>query len=108
MLNHVLLELFCLKGSDENVNENRPQYCKSTDNNPSYSCLKNDCPYLAYTTCENTLCYINELSEMEDGILFGGEMVKDKSFENSLNRWKEISLKTIQDAYKKYMDSDPV
>lgn len=104
MLNHILLELYCLKDIDENVNADRPQYCKSTDNNPAYTCLCNDCPYLAYTTCENTLCYINEASEMEDGILFGGEMLKDGDFDASLKRWREISLKKIQDAYKQYME----
>lgn len=106
VLNHILLELYCLKESDENVNADRPQYCISTDSTPSYACLKNNCPYLAYTTCENTLCYINGLSEMEDGILFGGEMVKDNAFDDSLIRWKKISLKVIQDAYKQYMESD--
>lgn len=104
MLNHVLLELFCLKETDENVNKNRPSYCNSADNNPSYACLKYDCPYLAFTSCENTLCYINELSEMEDGILFGGEMVKDGNIDVLLKRWKEISLEKIQDAYSQYME----
>lgn len=104
MLNHVLLELYCLQDVDTNVNEDRPQYCQSADNSPSYNCLLNGCPYLDYTTCENTLCYINEASEMEEGISLGGEMVKDGDFKASLKRWRDISLKKIQDAYNQYKE----
>ena len=105
MLNHILLELYCLQDIDTNANADRPQYCQSADNCPSYACLMNGCPYLDFTTCENTLCYINEASEMEEGISLGAEMVKDGAFDASLKRWRDISLKKILEAYKQYMET---
>lgn len=105
MINHILLELYCLRGNDSNPDTIRPSCCPSAAGVPTYACLINECPNLDYTTCENTLCYINETSEMEAGISLGGEMIDNRDYDASLIQWKEISLKSIDAAYRQYMDS---
>lgn len=103
MINRILLELYCLKDADSNSELDRPQYCQSAINKPSYFCLLKNCPFLDYTTCENTLCYINEESEMEEGISLGGEMLNGDDFDHLIKRWKECSLNAIDDAYERHM-----
>lgn len=75
-----------------------------TGKGPNYLCLKNNCKFLDYTTCENTFCYINEKSEMEEGISFGGEMIKNNVNED-VDNWKKISLKKIEEGYMEYMNN---
>ncbi|MBS6447329.1 MAG: hypothetical protein KH382_07035 [Clostridiales bacterium] len=95
-MNHILLELYCLKEDGE--------VCCSNIKGPNYLCLKNNCKFLDYTTCENTFCYINEKSEMEEGISFGGEMIKNNVNED-VDNWKKISLKKIEEGYMEYMNN---
>ncbi len=94
-MNHILLELYCLKKNNE--------VCCLNFGKPNYLCLKNNCKCLDYTTCENTLCYINEKSEMEEGISFGGEMIKNNNGKD-IDNWKKISLKKINEGYEDYMN----
>ena len=103
MFNHILLEVFCLKDTDEHAEKARPEYCKSEENNPSYACLLHGCPFHAFTSCENTLCYINERSEVEEGVLFGGEMESKDDNAECLKRWKKISVEAVKAAYEEYM-----
>ena len=95
-MNHILLELYCLKEDGE--------VCCSNIKGPNYLCLKNNCKFLDYTTCENTFCYINVKSEMEEGISFGGEMIKNNGHED-VDNWKKISLKKIEEGYMEYMNN---
>lgn len=102
MINHVLLEIFCMKDADYNTDKPLPEYC-TAQNAPSYECLFRNCPYLAFTSCENTLCYINEKAEMEEGILFGGDMETDGDNTQNLELWKQISLDAVNASYESYM-----
>ncbi|MBE6949075.1 MAG: hypothetical protein E7456_04440 [Ruminococcaceae bacterium] len=102
MINHILLEVFCLKNADFNVNKPLPKYCANADC-PSYECIRRKCPFLDFTSCENTLCYINEKSEMEEGILFGGDMESDGDNKHNIERWKQISFNAIIASYEEYM-----
>lgn len=102
MLNHILLEVFCLKETDQNADKPLPEYCTAKDC-PSYECLLRKCPFLDFTSCENSLCYINEKSEMEAGILFGGDMESGGDRTQNLNLWKGISIDAVNRAYETYM-----
>ena len=59
-----------------------------------------------FTTCENTLCYIGENSDVEYGISFGGEMVAGSKCESQLKeKWQSTALRKIDEAYGDYMDT---
>jgi hypothetical protein len=96
------LEVFCLKAAEENEGKPLPEYCNAPKV-PSYECLRRKCPYLDFTSCENTLCYINERSEIETGILFGGDMECEGDNTQNLNIWKTISIDAVNASYEKYM-----
>lgn len=102
MLNHVLLEIFCLKDTDRNQDKDLPEFCPEVCV-PGYHCLQHRCPFLDFTSCENTLCYINEKSEMEAGFLFGGDMKISENSSEELNLWKSISVDAVNGAYEAYM-----
>lgn len=102
MINHILLEVYCLKNTDFNVKKPLPEYCANADC-PSYECLRRKCPFLDFTSCENTLCYINQKAEMEKGIIFGGDMETDGDNAQNIKYWKQISADTIIAAYEDYM-----
>ena len=102
MLNHVLLEIFCLKETYDNHSKPLPPFCPAADT-PGYHCLYHRCPFLDFTSCENTLCYINENAEMEEGILFGGEMESAGHEPEELELWKHISVDAVNRAYETYM-----
>ena len=57
-----------------------------------------------FTSCENVLCYVNERSEVEEGVFFGGEMMKAGDDARLLELWKKISLEKIERAYEAYME----
>ena len=74
------------------------------DFHPGFWCLWNSCPYMDFTSCENGLCYVNERSEVEEGVFFGGEMMKAGDDARLLELWKKISLEKIERAYEAYME----
>lgn len=102
MLNHVLLEVFCLKNTDANVDAPRPDFCQNKGEYVSYHCLFNKCPYASFTSCENTLCYIGPDSSMEEGILFGGDM-EEGNADVGVDQWREIAIAKINEAYEEFM-----
>ena len=102
MINHILLEVFCMKNTDFNVDKPLPEYCVEQDC-PSYECLRRKCPFLDFTSCENALCYVNEKAEVEEGILFGGDMETEGDNTQNLERWKQISTDAVNRSYETYM-----
>ena len=109
--NHVLLEVFCLKNIDANVCKPRPEFCTAAEDpeypgdwEPGYGCLFHKCPFVDFTSCENTLCYINEKSEMEHGILFGGDMGCEDDTAG-IERWKKMSIDAVERTYQEFMKS---
>ena len=103
MMSHVLLEVFCTKNFDRNVKAPLPDFCPGNGCRPSYHCLSHRCPYLDFTSCENTLCYIGKQSDMECGILFGGDM-EEGNPAVGLDAWQEIAKAKIEEAYDQYME----
>ena len=103
MLNHVLLEVFCFKNTDANADTPCPEFCRNKGKYASYHCLVNRCPYLDFTSCENTLCYIGHESDMERGILFGGDMEAGNP-SVGIEQWREISIGKINEAYEQFME----
>lgn len=101
-MNHIFLEVFCMKDADCNTNKPLPEFCTERGN-PSYECLRSNCPFFDFTSCENTLCYINEKAEMETGILFGGDMETDGDNTQNLELWKRISVDAVNASYQAYM-----
>ena len=104
-INHVLLELWCLKKIDEHAHKPYPAFCTGTaapdypdDREPNFNCLRCKCPFVDFTTCEDTFCYINEKSEMEHGILFDYESYPDK-----VGRWKQMSVEAVDRTYDELM-----
>jgi hypothetical protein len=110
-MNQLLIEMYCLKRLElnDNISKPTPPFCQGDYESPSYNCLKNSCPFLAHATCENTLCYINEKSEVEYGITYGGEMCPTSALDDegieamSIEQWKRISSEVISNAYDQYM-----
>ena len=99
MYNHILLEVYCLKGTDENEAKKRPDFCTSTDCQPQYNCITNKCPFMAFTSCENALCYLNQSSETDVIISLG----EDSYTTEQLLLWKQISHKKIDEAYDEFL-----
>ena len=103
MLNHVLLEVFCLKDTDRFAQEPIPADCPSGGAYASYRCLRKKCKYLDFTSCEDTLCYIGPESDMQHGILFGGNM-EDGDPAVGVDQWREIAITKINEAYEQFME----
>ena len=104
-MNQILLELFCMKKTDKCIDAPLPSFCQNNTDIPSYHCLANGCKYVDFTTCENTLCYVGNCSDVEYGISFGGEMVQKSDCENLLKeKWKSISVRKIDEAYDEYLN----
>ena len=97
MFNHILIEAYCLKKDNDKTD------CP-VDYIPQYSCLFNRCPYLGFTSHENAFCYVNEKSEAEYSIAYGGEMITPKlSVESAILLWKQISKNKIEEGYQEYL-----
>ena len=110
-INHVLLELWCLKKIDEHAHKPYPPFCTGAadpnypdDREPNFNCLRCKCPFVDFTTCEDTFCYINEKSEMEHGILFGGDMGGEDDTAG-IERWKNMSIDAVERTYQEFMKS---
>lgn len=103
MLNHVLLEVVCMKNSDCYADDPIPDYCRTKCEYACYHCLLNSCKYLDFTSCENTLCYIGEDSDMEHGILFGGDMEEGEPT-IGVDEWRRIAFAKIDEAYHQFME----
>lgn len=100
MLNHLLLEVFCLK-----ENENVPYDCCSENRIPKYECLRRKCPYIAFTSCENAFCYADEYAEANEVISLGGEMLSNTvDLQTARKIWQEICNQKIVEAYEVYME----
>ena len=99
-INHVLLEVYCTKNWDYKGNNEKPfpAFCRNQGEYASYDCLFNRCPFVDFTSCEHTLCYINEKSEMEYGILFDYEQYPD-----DVERWKQMSVEAVDRTYEEFM-----
>ena len=104
MINHLLLEIICLKSTIEptdNTSNNTvcPECCT-----PNYSCLSQRCPYLVFTSHENALCYVGEKSITEEIISLGGDMLPCSMEEQTAQKaWQDISCRKILEAYDEYM-----
>ena len=103
MLNHVLLEVFCLKDTDRFAGESLPADCPTKGTYAGYHCLHSKCKYLDFTSCEDTLCYIGPESDMQHGILFGGDM-EDGDPTVGVDQWREIAIAKINEAYEQFME----
>lgn len=101
MTNHILIEAFCFCDKNEDgtcVYANRP--------GPTYSCMFEKCPHFAYTSCEDSLCFINSQSHSDEIISLGGEMIPDGvSEEHAKALWRDISLRKLNEAYDEYMQA---
>lgn len=97
MINHVLLELFCLKSRDDKTKE-----CNLDC--PAYECLVKKCPYCSFTSHENALCYVDNLANASHIISLGGEMLPDTiNKQKAEELWEGISTRAIDSAYEEYM-----
>ena len=96
MYNHILLEVYCTKEHEENINKAAPEFCKSSERIPNYYCLLNTCPFASFTSHENALCYIDNKSQASKIISLGNE-----SGEN-LSLWEQICSEKIKEAHKEY------
>lgn len=103
MLNHVLLEVFCLKNTDRYADDPLPVDCKTKGAYASYHCLCSSCKYLDFTSCEDALCYIGPDSDMEHGILYGGDM-EEGNPGVGIQQWREIAIAKIDEAYHQFME----
>ncbi len=99
-INHVLLEVFCRK--ELYPEEPFPSFCPTKGKYAAYPCLFNKCPYVAFTSCEDTLCYIGRASDEVYGISFGGDMEENTSAAG-VEAWEKISIAKIDEAYEEFM-----
>ena len=104
MFNQILLEIYCGKKFDNNLEYSFPCYCPNKDSIPNYLCILNKCPFCVFAPCENSLCFINDKSEAEEIISFGGEMLGDFIDNADAKKiWKTIAVNKINEAYDAYM-----
>ena len=102
MINHILLEVFCLKSLDENTNEPCPPFCPTGGKYATFQCLSHKCRFVDFTSCEDTLCYIGGESDELFGFSYGGEM-EEGNIDIGVEEWKEISIGKIKEAYAQFM-----
>lgn len=108
---HVILEIFCMYGMDEeNEYEAPPHYCKYGVSNPGYHCLENSCKYNTFTEAPNEIAFAGEkgvVPGFEAWVGFGGDMEPKEFSEEEICKlkklWEEICRKKINEAYKEYM-----
>ena len=101
----VLLEVYCRKEKLNNHLECTD--CRCLERSPGYDCLYKHCPYVAFTSCENSLCYVNDKSIAQEIISFGGEMASHPlSVAEGITLWRDISIKKINEAYNEYMNTN--
>ena len=101
MYTHVLLEVHCGWEMAKKLDvRDLPPCCEKLEKVPTFQCLFSRCPHAAFTSCENTLCYVGENSEAEELISFGGEM---GSTDFEISEWKAICIEKIDEAYDEYM-----
>ena len=97
MINHVLLELFCLKSRDDQTTE-----CDL--NCPTYECLVKRCSFCSFTSNENAMCYVNDHGCANHIISLGNEMLPQSINPNDAKKtWEKIAIEAIDKAYDKYM-----
>ena len=104
MYSHILLEVYCSKEWHEE-NKDINNICYSSELIPSYECLANNCPYAAFTSCENTLCYIGRQSVAHKVISLGEDMEKPISSNcniNGIDLWEEVATEQIDKAYSEF------
>ena len=98
----VLLEAYCLKDLEKNVNKKKPDFCTLKEDErgqPSYRCFFNDCPCLDYTYCDNMICRVNEHAEVDYGVFFDTNL-SDKQQQ----KLREIAVRKIDEAYEEFME----
>ncbi len=101
MINHVLLELVCLKSRDDKTKE-----CYLDC--PTYECLVKRCPFCSFTSHENALCYVNDQGCANHIISLGNEMLSKSINQNEAKQiWEKIAIEAIERAYDKYMKEIP-
>lgn len=107
---HVILEVFCSNGWDEDKLVLQPEYCIRGVGNPGYHCFEHKCRFLTYTYAPNELAYSDETGEVPDydtSVGFGGDMEpKDADNDRIIELkevWEEICRKKIKEAYIDYM-----
>lgn len=97
MINHVLLELVCLKTRDDQTKKCDLDY-------PTYECLVERCSFCSFTSHENALCYIDNFANASHIISLGGEMLPDTIDKQKAEElWEGISIRAIDRAYEEYM-----
>lgn len=104
--NQLLLDVFCFKQLQANKNKPVPVFCQSSDDFvPTYNCIFNDCPYVGYKTTRNALTYTNTDGEVEKILSLSQERDTDGFVEPEIEeKWKEISLKALQQARDEFAD----
>lgn len=102
MHNCILLEVYC---TNRNLNtQSGTSKCYCSDQVPGYGCLHMHCPYISFTSCENSLCYVNDKSVAQEIVSLGGEMVSyPSSTTEEISMWRDIAIKKINEAYNEYM-----
>ena len=105
MFNQILLEVYCSKGQEDTSVE-----CPCAQTNgeclPTYQCLLNNCRFASFTSHENALCYINDASQADKIMSFGGEMLPEGADEKlAKSLWRKIACDKIEEAYALYMQT---
>lgn len=103
MINHILLEVYCLKGIDKYTNEPYPPFCPTNGKCATFQCLLEKCRFVDFTSCEDTLCYIGGESDEVFGISYGGDM-EEGSSDIGVDEWKEIAVSKVKEAYLQFME----
>ena len=98
LMNFVFLETYCLKRFAENDAKEFPDFC-TRDCIPGYPCIRNNCPYLDFTSAENAFAYVGKDSSSMEEILL--------SEEDDLQLWETICRKKIKEAWAEYIRIHP-
>lgn len=99
----LLLEIICT------CKENQPEYCEYGINKTDIHCIENRCEFLKYSNCKDELVYskdgIIENKSFCANIKSDLSKIKNKKIrEQHIKKWREISLKKINEAFDEYME----
>ena len=98
---HLLIGISCIHEGSE--------FCKEKYNEPNINCIINNCEFIKYEECKNTLVYSNsngEIEEKSNYLCFDevAKLYKDKREVKRLSKFlgRKISIRKINEAYVEY------
>lgn len=98
---HILLEVYCMKNTLGVSEDSHFVGCTNESCIPQYACLEKKCPYAAFTSYEDAMCYANHRAVCEKTVAWNESVFVEKPELREL--WKQIAIKKINEAQEEFL-----